>query len=123
MSSPTLTCPLCAHTESALAHVLCSADTVYGDVAGQMFVVQAIVDPAQFHFFQHLASQGSVLCCVVIVGHGHCGVVWCCVLYCAVMLCAALCYAMLYCAVLRYVRGNLLYCSQIPLLTPPLSPP
>ena len=61
MSSPALTSPLRAHTESALAHVLCSADTVYGDVAGQMFVVQAIVDPAQFHFFQHLASQGSVL--------------------------------------------------------------
>ena len=61
MSSPTLSSPLYAHVESALAHVLCSADTVYGDVAGQMFVVQAIVDPAQFHFFQHLASQGTVL--------------------------------------------------------------
>jgi hypothetical protein len=49
-------------SESALAHVLCSADTVYGDVAGQMFVVQALVDPAQFHFFQHLASQGILDC-------------------------------------------------------------
>ena len=64
------------HLESALAHVLCSADTVYGDVAGQMFVVQAIVDPAQFHFFQHLASQGSELYFTVL---------YCTVLYCTVL--------------------------------------
>ena len=32
---------------------------MYGDVAGQMFVVQALTDPAQFQLFQHLASQGE----------------------------------------------------------------
>ena len=54
-----LTTSFLLFTESALAHVLCSADTVYGDVAGQMFVVQALTDPAQFQLFQHLASQGT----------------------------------------------------------------
>ena len=45
--------------EAALAHVLCSPDTVYADVAGQMFVVQALTTPQQFSLFQGLASQGS----------------------------------------------------------------
>ena len=45
--------------EAALAHVLCSPDTVYADVAGQMFVVQALTTPHQFSLFQGLASQGS----------------------------------------------------------------
>lgn len=45
--------------EAALAHVLCSPDTVYADVAGQMFVVQALTTPAQFALFQSLASQGA----------------------------------------------------------------
>eukprot|EP01035_Chromulina_nebulosa_P041361 gene41361-55947_t len=35
--------------EAALAHVLCSPDTSYGDVAGQMF----------FALFQQLAAQGA----------------------------------------------------------------
>ena len=45
--------------EAALAHVLCSPDTTYGDVAGQMFVVQALIPPARFTLFQQLAAQGS----------------------------------------------------------------
>lgn len=45
--------------EAALAHVLCSPDTSYGDVAGQMFVVQALISPDQFQLFQQLAAQGS----------------------------------------------------------------
>ena len=45
--------------ESALAHVLCSPDTSYGDVAGQMFVVQALVPSEQFKLFQSLAAQGA----------------------------------------------------------------
>ena len=45
--------------EAALAHVLCSPDTVYADVAGQMFVVQALTTPAQFALFQSLASHGA----------------------------------------------------------------
>ena len=77
-----LTFPSHVLTESALAHVLCSADTVYGDVAGQMFVVQAIVDPAQFHFFQHLASQGTV---------GQCSFIFCLVFYDVVLCLNELC--------------------------------
>lgn len=45
--------------EAALAHVLCSPDTSYGDVAGQMFVVQALISPRQFTLFQQLAAQGA----------------------------------------------------------------
>ncbi len=45
--------------EAALAHVLCSPDTSYGDVAGQMFVVQALISPQQFTLFQQLAAQGA----------------------------------------------------------------
>lgn len=45
--------------EAALAHVLCSPDTSYGDVAGQMFVVQALISPPQFTLFQQLAAQGA----------------------------------------------------------------
>jgi hypothetical protein len=45
--------------EAALAHVLCSPDTSYGDVAGQMFIVQAILSPKLFLLFQQLASQGA----------------------------------------------------------------
>ena len=44
--------------EAALAHVLCSPETSYGDVAGQMFVVQAILRPELFAVFQKLAAQG-----------------------------------------------------------------
>lgn len=47
--------------EAALAHILCSPDTSYGDVAGQMFVVQAIVPPEQFALFQRLAAQGDTV--------------------------------------------------------------
>jgi hypothetical protein len=45
--------------EAALAHVLCSPDTSYGDVAGQMFIVQALISRAQFTLFQQLAAQGA----------------------------------------------------------------
>eukprot|EP01038_Epipyxis_sp_PR26KG_P013873 gene13873-18606_t len=45
--------------EAALAHVLCSPDTSYGDVAGQMFVVQSLISPKQFALFQQLAAQGA----------------------------------------------------------------
>lgn len=44
--------------ENALAHVLCSTETTYGDVAGQMFTVQEIVNNDQFALFQTLASKG-----------------------------------------------------------------
>jgi hypothetical protein len=47
--------------EAALAHVLCSPDTSYGDVAGQMFVVQALIPPPQFALFQLLAAQGATV--------------------------------------------------------------
>lgn len=47
--------------EAALAHVLCSPDTTYGDVAGQMFVVQALTPPHQFTLFQQLAAQGATV--------------------------------------------------------------
>jgi hypothetical protein len=49
---------LTALEESALAHVLCSTETSYGDVAGQMFTVQEIVDADKFALFQTLASTG-----------------------------------------------------------------
>jgi hypothetical protein len=45
--------------EAALAHVLCSPETTYGDVAGQMFVVQAIVSELQFDLFQELSAKGA----------------------------------------------------------------
>ena len=45
--------------EAALAHVLCSPDTSYGDVAGQMFIVQSILPSKLFSLFQQLASQGA----------------------------------------------------------------
>jgi len=45
--------------EAALAHVLCSPDTTYGDVAGQMYVVEEIVSKAQFELFQKLAARVS----------------------------------------------------------------
>lgn len=45
--------------EAALAHVLCSPDTSYGDVAGQMFIIQSILPPHQFALFQRLAAQGA----------------------------------------------------------------
>ena len=45
--------------EAALAHVLCSPETTYGDVAGQMFVVQAIVSALQFDLFQELSAKGA----------------------------------------------------------------
>lgn len=45
--------------EAALAHVMCSPDTSYGDVAGQMFVVQALVGRQEtYALFQRLASHG-----------------------------------------------------------------
>lgn len=47
--------------EAALAHVLCSPDTTYGDVAGQMFIVQAILPDRQFKVFQQLAAQGTTI--------------------------------------------------------------
>lgn len=47
--------------EAALAHVLCSPDTSYGDVAGQMFVVQALIQPPLFVLFQQLAAQGATV--------------------------------------------------------------
>lgn len=49
---------LTALEENALAHVLCSTETSYGDVAGQMFTVQEIVEPDKFTLFQKLAAAG-----------------------------------------------------------------
>lgn len=45
--------------EAALAHVLCSPDTTYGDVAGQMMVVQAVVSPELYSLFQDLSAKGA----------------------------------------------------------------
>ena len=45
--------------EAALAHVLCSPETTYGDVAGQMYIVQAIVEEPQFALFQELSARGA----------------------------------------------------------------
>ena len=44
--------------EAAVSHVLCSPDTTYGDVAGQMFVLQAITIPSEYKLFQLLAADG-----------------------------------------------------------------
>lgn len=44
--------------EAALAHVLCSPETTYGDVACQMYVVQELVSKDEFALFQKLATQG-----------------------------------------------------------------
>ncbi len=41
--------------------MLCSPDTTYGDVAGQMFVVQAITSNEQFQLFQRVCAEGGVL--------------------------------------------------------------
>lgn len=49
---------LTALEENALAHVLCSTETSYGDVAGQMFTVQEIVDSDKYSLFQKLAASG-----------------------------------------------------------------
>ena len=51
--------PLTPLEEAALAHVLCSPETTYADVAGQMYVMQAVLTPPQFTLFQHLSSQGA----------------------------------------------------------------
>eukprot|EP01031_Cornospumella_fuschlensis_P034001 gene34001-41145_t len=49
---------LTALEEAALAHILCSPDTTYGDVAGQMFVVQSILPAQLFALFNKLATEG-----------------------------------------------------------------
>jgi len=46
--------------EAALSHILCSPGTTYGDVAGQMFTVQAIVDAPLYALFATLCSNGSL---------------------------------------------------------------
>jgi len=45
--------------EAALAHVLGSPDTTYGDVAGQMMVVQALVTAELYSLFQELSARGA----------------------------------------------------------------
>lgn len=47
--------------EAALSNVLCSPDTTYGDVAGQMFVMQAVVKPDLYDLFQKLSAQGAMV--------------------------------------------------------------
>lgn len=59
--SPSIDTTLTQLEEAALAHVLCSPDTTYGDVAGQMFVVQALTTPEQFQFFQKICADGSAI--------------------------------------------------------------
>jgi hypothetical protein len=44
--------------EATLAHVLCSPETTYGDVAGQIFIVKSIVSKEEFNIFQDLCSRG-----------------------------------------------------------------
>jgi ACT domain-containing protein len=46
--------------EAALSHILCSPGTTYGDVAGQMFTVQAMVDASLYALFSTLCSNGSL---------------------------------------------------------------
>lgn len=56
--------------EAALAHVLCSPETTYGDVAGQMFVVQDVVkDSNLFAMFHKLSAQGATVLKVPKTGH------------------------------------------------------
>ena len=45
--------------EAALSHILCSPGTTYGDVAGQMFSVQAMVGPKLYSLFTNLCSNGA----------------------------------------------------------------
>lgn len=52
---------LTALEEKALAHVLCSPDTTYGDVAGQMYVIQALLPRDKTDLFQRLTSEGAQL--------------------------------------------------------------
>ncbi len=47
--------------EAALSNVLCSPDTTYGDVAGQMFVMQEVVKPELYDLFQKLSAQGAMI--------------------------------------------------------------
>lgn len=47
--------------EAALAHILCSPDTTYGDVAGQMFVVQKLLSTELFALFNRLATEGILI--------------------------------------------------------------
>jgi hypothetical protein len=47
--------------EAALASVLCSPDTTYGDVAGQMYILQAILPQKQFQLFQDVAAKGTYI--------------------------------------------------------------
>jgi hypothetical protein len=49
---------LTALEEAALAHILCSPDTTYGDVAGQIFVTQSLLSPELFQRFHALATEG-----------------------------------------------------------------
>ena len=46
--------------EAALSHILCSPGTTYGDVAGQMFTVEAMVGPNLYSLFSSLCSNGSL---------------------------------------------------------------
>jgi hypothetical protein len=48
---------LTALEEAALAHVLCSPETSYGDVAGQMFVVQAVAHQHELFAGSSSSSQ------------------------------------------------------------------
>ena len=46
--------------EAALSHILCSPGTTYGDVAGQMFTVQALTDSRLYSLFSTLSSNGAL---------------------------------------------------------------
>ena len=52
---------LTKYEEAALAHVLCTPDTTYGDVAGHMFVVQSMLRPELFALFEQICSKGISL--------------------------------------------------------------
>ena len=49
---------LTKYEEAALAHVLCTPDTTYGDVASHMFVIQSTVSPALYAVFEEVCSKG-----------------------------------------------------------------
>ena len=52
---------LTKYEEAALAHVLCTPDTTYGDVAGHMFVIQSLLRPELFVLFEQICSKGISL--------------------------------------------------------------
>jgi hypothetical protein len=49
---------LTKYEEAALAHILCTPDTTYGDVASHMYVMQSMLGATMFELFQLICSKG-----------------------------------------------------------------